>query len=116
MQRHNDDPDVEDDDDNMMEDEAPQAVEELAQAVVPDNLRHVRACKRCGILKSVGQFIDQGCENCDQFLHMADDPAQVNKCTTAFYEGQVAVMDPRDSWAAKWIRVEIICRASMPLL
>jgi len=27
-------------------------------------------------------------------------------CTTAFFEGQAAVMDPRESWVAKWIRVD----------
>ena len=29
-----------------------------------------------------------------------------NMCTTAFFEGQAAIMDPRESWCAKWIRTE----------
>eukprot|EP00522_Entomoneis_paludosa_P018270 CAMPEP_0172451824 /NCGR_PEP_ID=MMETSP1065-20121228/9693_1 /TAXON_ID=265537 /ORGANISM="Amphiprora paludosa, Strain CCMP125" /LENGTH=134 /DNA_ID=CAMNT_0013203795 /DNA_START=17 /DNA_END=421 /DNA_ORIENTATION=- len=92
--------------DDMMEegDEGPQAVQELASAMVPDNLKAMRACKRCGILKTFNQFVDQGCENCP-FLGM-DDTRQVNRCTTPFFEGATAVMDPRDSWAAKWIRVD----------
>lgn len=36
----------------------------------------------------------------------ADDPEKCNLCTTAFYEGSVAVMDPRSSWTAKWLRVD----------
>ena len=95
------DEDMEDD-----EDAPAQQVVELMNASVPDDLKHIRACKRCGLLKSVNQFIDHGCENCP-FLHMAEEGAQqVNRCTTAFFEGQIAVMDPRDSWAAKWIRVD----------
>lgn len=94
--------DLEDDD---KYDDTPQAVAELGEAVVPDHLKHMRACKRCGILKTVNQFVDQGCENCP-FLAMAEDSAQVNRCTTPFFEGIAAVMDPRDSWAAKWIRVD----------
>lgn len=35
-----------------------------------------------------------------------DNPERCNLCTTAFFEGQTAVMDPRESWAAKWIRVD----------
>jgi hypothetical protein len=46
-----------------------------------------------------------GCENCP-FLDMVDNPERSNVCTSAFYEGQAALMDPRESWAAKWIRVD----------
>jgi transcription elongation factor SPT4 len=100
--RRNDDEDRRGDED---EDEVPQQIAELANASVPSNLRTVRACKRCGILKTADQFLDDGCENCP-FLNMADDNAQVNKCTTAFFEGQAAIFDPRESWAAKWLRVD----------
>ena len=51
------------------EEEVPQQVAELAQASVPNALRGIRACKRCGILKTLDQFVDHGCENCP-FLEM----------------------------------------------
>ena len=185
------------------EQELPQQVQDLAEASVPNSIREIRACKRCGILKTFDQFVSDGmcskresrrrrctceefmtrsssslpascrkihrfifrwqrwpflgrkclnasddsglslllstllqslshlsfclfmslpttyiwlswtfyrqiiigCENCP-FLYMIDNEAQVNRCTSAFYEGQVALMDPRESWAAKWIRVD----------
>jgi transcription elongation factor SPT4 len=101
MNRYNDD---EGDDDDEGED-VQQEVADLANAGVPSNLKTVRACKRCGLLKSQEQFYDDGCENCP-FLDMADNMERVNSCTTAFFEGHAAVMDPRQSWAAKWIRVD----------
>lgn len=51
------------------EEELPQQVAELAQASVPDSMRGIRACKRCGILKTLDQFVREGCENCP-FLDM----------------------------------------------
>jgi hypothetical protein len=36
----------------------------------------------------------------------ADNPERCGACTSAFFEGQAAVMDPRESWAAKWIRAD----------
>ena len=51
------------------EEDVPEQVAELAQASVPSSLRGIRACKRCGILKTVDQFINEGCENCP-FLDM----------------------------------------------
>ena len=86
------------------EEEAPQ-VTELANASVPTNMKTLRACKRCGIIKTQEQFYDDGCENCP-FLSLADNMERVNSCTTAFYEGVCSVMDPRESWSAKWIRVD----------
>mgnify|MGYP000293902226 CR=1 FL=1 len=49
--------------------EVPQQVAELAQASVPNSLNGIRACKRCGILKTLDQFVNEGCENCP-FLDM----------------------------------------------
>eukprot|EP00978_Attheya_sp_CCMP212_P032174 scaffold124175_cov49-Attheya_sp.AAC.3 len=51
------------------EEELPQQVADLAQATVPSALRGIRSCKRCGILKTLDQFINEGCENCP-FLDM----------------------------------------------
>jgi hypothetical protein len=45
------------------EEVAPQ-VAELARASVPAALKGIRACKRCGILKTWDQFLQEGCENC----------------------------------------------------
>ncbi|CAJ1942618.1 unnamed protein product [Cylindrotheca closterium] len=87
------------------EEEVPQVVADLAQASVPTQLKGIRSCKRCGILKTLDQFMNEGCENCP-FLDMIDNQDQCNSCTTAFFEGQVAIMDPRESWAAKWIRAD----------
>jgi len=83
----------------------PRQVAELAEASTPNNLRGIRACKRCGILKTMEQFFDHGCENCP-FLEMIENDPRCMACTTAFFEGQVAVMDPRESWVAKWLRVD----------
>lgn len=46
------------------EETVPQQVADLAQASVPQAIRGIRACKRCGILKTLDQFINEGCENC----------------------------------------------------
>jgi transcription elongation factor SPT4 len=40
------------------------------------------------------------------FIHKIENPERVSMCTTAFFEGTAAIADPRDSWAAKWIRVD----------
>jgi hypothetical protein len=51
------------------EEEVPQAIAELSQSSAPTSMRGIRACKRCGILKTLDQFLNEGCENCP-FLDM----------------------------------------------
>jgi len=64
MSHLHDDDDMEEGMGEEEEEGVPQQVAELAQASIPTNLRTVRACKRCGILKTQEQFYDEGCENC----------------------------------------------------
>merc|ERR1719469_1207905 len=94
--------------DDEDEGEVPQRVAALANASVPNerNLRTIKACKRCGLLKTYNQFLDDGCENCP-FLRMAEENDKCRSYTTSFFEGQAAVMDPRESWVAKWLRTDI---------
>ena len=40
-------------------------------AQTPDSLQGMRACKRCGLIKTFQQFYDVGCENCP-FLEMEE--------------------------------------------
>ena len=42
------------------EQELPQQVADLAEASVPNSVREIRACKRCGILKTFDQFVSFG--------------------------------------------------------
>jgi hypothetical protein len=57
------------DEDHGEDEDLPPQIAELAQASVPNSVRGIRACKRCGILKTIEQFINEGCENCP-FLEM----------------------------------------------
>ena len=63
-----------------------------------------RACLRCSLIKSHDQFMENGCENCD-FLGMAGNNEKVLECTTSYFEGSVAMINPQGSWVAKWQRV-----------
>ena len=73
-------------------------------AEIPDDFKGLRACLRCSLLKTFTQFEESGCENCD-FLAMKDNSERVHECTTAYFEGTVAVMEAQNSWVAKWQRI-----------
>ncbi|WAR03635.1 SPT4H-like protein [Mya arenaria] len=52
------------------------------------------------------QFEMDGCDNCDEYLHMKNSTDAVYDCTSSNFDGMVAMMGPEDSWVAKWQRVE----------
>ena len=72
--------------------------------VPPTNaVRHTRACLVCRLVKTYEQFHQNGCENCP-FLEMAGSSERVSDCTTPHFDGFLCVVEPRESWCAKWQR------------
>ena len=75
---------------------------EAAVCSIPDSLKGLRACMVCTLVKSMEQFLNEGCDNCEAFLQMRDDTARVSELTSHSFEGMVAVQNPAKSWVAKY--------------
>ena len=79
-----------------------QQVQEM-QRVVPTltggMVKHLRACISCKLVKTEGQFDEEGCSNCNW------DLADYTDETTPDFTGMIAMMEPEDSWVAKWQRM-----------
>jgi len=74
--------------------------------VVPGpDLRNLRACLLCSLIKTFDQFERDGCDNCDRFLQLKGNRESVYNCTSSSFEGVVSSMSPEDSWVAKWQRI-----------
>ncbi|TFK25065.1 transcription initiation protein spt4 [Coprinopsis marcescibilis] len=75
-------------------------------AVIPPQPRSnkLRACLLCSIVQLPSDFKRNGCPNCDDILQLKGNVDRVNSCTTALFEGVIAVVDPDNSWVAKWQR------------
>eukprot|EP00698_Gefionella_okellyi_P011024 TRINITY_DN2892_c0_g1_i1.p1 TRINITY_DN2892_c0_g1~~TRINITY_DN2892_c0_g1_i1.p1 ORF type:complete len:125 (-),score=19.13 TRINITY_DN2892_c0_g1_i1:33-407(-) len=84
------------DDDEQMDDVA---------SVVPTELKQLRACLNCSLVKTADQFLADGCQNCD-FLEMRDERQRVFDCTSSNFSGFVAITDMKSSWIAKWQRID----------
>jgi len=72
--------------------------------IIPNDMRGLRACMFCSLVKSAAQFESAGCDNCT-FLDMAHDRNRVIRCTSASFDGLVALVQPPESWVAKWQRL-----------
>nr|XP_025750211.1 transcription elongation factor SPT4-A-like [Callorhinus ursinus] len=86
----------------------------MALETVPKDLRHLRACLLCSLVKTIAQFgapgwLTQfeydGCDNCDAYLQMKGTREMVYDCTGSSFDGIIAMMSPEDSWVSKWQRV-----------
>lgn len=61
----------------------------MAGNVIPHDLRQLRACMICSLVKTQQQFLENGCENCDEFIELAGDGEKISQCTTPSFEGFV---------------------------
>lgn len=51
---------------------------------IPRDLRNLRACLLCSMIKTVEQFEVDGCDNCERYLGMKGDEEKVSECTRLF--------------------------------
>jgi len=68
----------------------------------PAGMNNLRACIPCLLVKTYKQFMEEGCENCMPAFDMKDDPEKISDCTTAQFEGLMAMTVPDRSWVARW--------------
>ena len=52
------------------------------------------------------RFRDEGCPNCDDFLHLTNSQDQIEACTSQVFEGVITLSNPNRSWVAKWQRLD----------
>ena len=64
----------------------------------------LKACMSCSLIKTVQQFVMDGCENCS-FMGYRGDRERVTACCTSSFTGTLVSLKPRVSWVAKWQRV-----------
>ncbi|POI29725.1 hypothetical protein CIB84_006524 [Bambusicola thoracicus] len=59
----------------------------MALETVPKDLRHLRACLLCSLVKTLEQFEYDGCDNCDAYLQMKGNREMVYDCTSSSFDG-----------------------------
>mmetsp|Transcript_2879 Transcript_2879/g.8798 ORF Transcript_2879/g.8798 Transcript_2879/m.8798 type:complete len:133 (+) Transcript_2879:91-489(+) len=83
--------------------EVGETAEEIDEIIPTEWGARIRACLSCSLVKTVAQFLANGCENC-VFLGMDGDKEQVMKCTSSSILGIYTLMQSKYSWVAKWQR------------
>ncbi|KAI1868001.1 hypothetical protein JX265_004054 [Neoarthrinium moseri] len=74
--------------------------------VAPGQQRYLRACMVCSIVMTQTRFRQEGCPNCEEFLHLKGDPEAIETCTSQVFEGLITLANPARSWVAKWQRLD----------
>mmetsp|Transcript_20506 Transcript_20506/g.53335 ORF Transcript_20506/g.53335 Transcript_20506/m.53335 type:complete len:133 (-) Transcript_20506:140-538(-) len=79
--------------------------------IIPEDVKNLRACLSCGLVKTEDQFLRNGCENCEQWLEIAESYENVKEYTSANFKGMAAIVDSRGrdnhgSWVASWLRLD----------
>ncbi len=74
--------------------------------VVPSELRRLRACLLCSLVKTHTQFRRDGCDNCEEVLQLRGASDRIQDCTSPAFDGLISLMAPSASWVAKWQRCD----------
>ncbi|KAL2108710.1 hypothetical protein VUR80DRAFT_3450 [Thermomyces stellatus] len=75
-------------------------------SINPGQQRYLRACMVCSIVQTYSRFRDEGCPNCEDFLHLMGSQDQIEACTSQVFEGVITLSHPNRSWVAKWQRLD----------
>ncbi|KZV82263.1 transcription elongation factor SPT4 [Exidia glandulosa HHB12029] len=77
-----------------------------AVAAIPNSskAKQLRACMLCSVIQTAGDFRKFGCPNCEEILQLKGNSDRIQGCTSSSYDGVIAVMNPEESWVARWQR------------
>jgi transcription elongation factor SPT4 len=73
--------------------------------VVPLGDRKLRACLATGLIKTEEQWFKDG-HDIFGYIRMAEDRDVVHEFTSPNFDGMVAIMEPKNSWVARWQGVQ----------
>ena len=69
----------------------------MSKYTYPTELKKLKVCVTCNLMKTNTQFLKEGCNNCKISKEaMADN-------ITSKFKGMIAITDPRKSWCAKYL-------------
>ncbi|KAJ1336850.1 hypothetical protein BSLG_006953 [Batrachochytrium salamandrivorans] len=68
--------------------------------------RKLQACLLCSLIRPQLKFKQDGCDNCEEVLLFKNNTERMLECTSANYDGIIALMKPDVSWVARWQRVD----------
>jgi RNA polymerase subunit RPABC4/transcription elongation factor Spt4 len=82
--------------------------------------KQLRACLLCSVIQHPLDFRKNGCPNCEELMQvrwafsmptpnvdqskMKGSTDRTNACTSTYFDGVIAVIDPEASWVARWQR------------
>ena len=78
---------------------------EVNADILPLEKKKLRACLLCSLIKTQRQFLREGCDNCDEILRLKGSADRVAVCTSAGFDGMIALTNPPSSWVSKWQRI-----------
>ncbi|EDO41912.1 predicted protein [Nematostella vectensis] len=78
----------------------------MAMETIPKELRNLRACLLCSLIKTLEQFEYDGCENCEKYLRLKNNKENILSCTSPNFDGVISIISTEDSWVARWQRIE----------
>ncbi|KAI6122657.1 transcription elongation factor SPT4, partial [Pisolithus croceorrhizus] len=59
----------------------------------------------CSIVQQATNFKKSGCKNCEEIMQVRGSTDRISVCTTTYFDGIIAVIDPESSWVARWQRM-----------
>uniref|UniRef100_A0A8C1NVH3 Transcription elongation factor SPT4 n=1 Tax=Cyprinus carpio TaxID=7962 RepID=A0A8C1NVH3_CYPCA len=74
----------------------------MSLETVPKDLRHLRACLLCSLVKTIDQFEYDGCDNCESYLQMKGNREMVYECTSSSFDG-CALVSLSSSVITVWV-------------
>ena len=69
----------------------------MSNYTYPKELKKLKACVDCHLVKTMAQFQKEGCDNCRY------QKTEVSEKTISKFKGIIAITDPKKSWSAKYL-------------